>query len=84
MTLIKICKFWKIKKFLKISKRFFDFLNFNFRVEKNENVKKSVSEQLDDIDKNILRNLREEDNLNQVNKDFENAVDYRKKKLRVF
>jgi len=69
---------------LKISKRFFDFLNFNFRVEKNENVKKSVSEQLDDIDKNILRNLREEDNLNQVNKDFENAVDYRKKKLRVF
>ena len=84
MTFIKICKFWKIKKFLKISKRFFDFLNFNFRVEKNENVKKSVSEQLDDIDKNILRNLREEDNLNQVNKDFENAVDYRKKKLRVF
>ena len=84
MTLIKICKFWKIKKFLKISKKFFDFLNFNFRVEKNENVKKSVSEQLDDIDKNILRNLREEDNLNQVNKDFENAVDYRKKKLRVF
>ena len=69
---------------MKISKRFFDFLNFNFRVEKNENVKKSVSEQLDDIDKNILRNLREEDNLNQVNKDFENAVDYRKKKLRVF
>jgi hypothetical protein len=53
-------------------------------VEKNENVKKSVNEQLDDIDKNILRNLREEDNLNQVNKDFENAVDYRKKKLRVF
>ena len=44
-------------------------------MEKNENVKKSVNEQLDDIDKNILRNLREEDNLNQVNKDFENAVD---------
>lgn len=69
---------------MKISKRFLFILSLNFRVEKNENVKKSVSEQLDDIDKNILRNLREEDNLNQVNKDFENAVDYRKKKLRVF
>ena len=36
---------------------------FYFRVEKNENSKKSISEQLDDIDMNILRSLREEDNL---------------------
>ena len=41
-------------------------------------MKKNLSEQLDDIDKNILKSLRVEDNLNQVNKDFQNAVDNRK------